>query len=120
MAVWPVCGGGGSSPTIVFKVPFSFNDPSPKVLGAVLAGDWVVQTTVKIVVPFDAPGATVQIGTTGFPGSIMPVSSIDPTLVGTYSKTDIDIIAANTNLEAVITPLGSTQGSGFIYVEVAR
>lgn len=118
---WLLTAGG----TVVGKVEFpqygfTFATASPGAVTAVLIGQTIANSEVTITVPFDDPTATIQVGLSATPASILPTTHIDPTATGMYGTEENFPLAANETVIVTINPGASTQGAGYVLLEIKR
>jgi hypothetical protein len=106
------------TPSETVQVPFSFATPSPLVLQAVTPGQIVNRALVRIVVPFNDPAATIELGTSAAPGSILATSDINTGLDGQYETDVIVIFSVGDLLLLTLSPGASTQGSGMLLYKI--
>lgn len=97
--------------------PFSFSSASPLRLANLLAGSIVSRVVIEIVVPFNDPAATLQVGTVGTPGLFLGPTDNDPAVADQYSSEIVARILAPDQLILTINPGASVQGSGTVYFE---
>lgn len=118
---WLLTAGG----TVLGKVEFpqygfTFATPSPGAVTAVLIGQTIANSEVTITVPFDDPAATLQVGFSSSPAAILPTNHIDPTTTGTYGTEENFPITVNETATVTINPGASTQGAGYVLLEIKR
>ena len=73
-----------------------------------------------VEVPFDDASSTLQVGTPADPGCILTSAEIEPSVLGNFG-TDGNLVAtAADTVQLTITPAGSTQGSGYVQINILR
>ncbi len=101
---------------------FAFNTASPLVLTPFKTTDYLMRAEVVVDTAFDNAAAQLQLGVAGDVGGVLDstLQQISPTLVDTYRRFDRYTVGADTSLQLTITPAGSTQGAGRVFLEVWR
>ena len=94
-------------------VPYAFNTATPLLLAT--GAGVVSRALVDVSAAFDGPGATMSIGTLANHNLILPTTSVTPGVVGQYGTQRVFVGLGNVFL--FITPLGSTVGSGFAFLQ---
>ena len=118
---WILTAGG----TVIGKVEFpqygfTFATPSPGAVTGVLIGQTIANSEVTMTVPFDDPTATIQVGFSSAPAAILPSNHIDPNTTGTYGTEENFPITVNETVIVTINPGASTQGAGYVLLEIKR
>lgn len=102
----------GSVDTVV---PFSHSTPSPLVLQALAPGQTLARVAILIQTPFDAPGASLSVGTFADPAKILAPGDAPPAASGQYESDAIAPTGVPDSLILTISPSGSTVGAGLLY-----
>lgn len=101
--------GPAGSPHII--VPFAFTDTSI-ILLVTVPGDFILDTELEVLTPFDDPAATLSIGTAGDNNLVIDTSENLPGTVGNYGTQENFEFLASETVRIFISPGTSTQGSG--------
>jgi hypothetical protein len=107
-----------SPSTETVQVPFNFATPSPLVLQTVAPGQVINRSLIRIVVPFNDPAATIELGVSAAPGEILSSSDTNATLDGQYENDAVAIFSVGDLLLLTINPGSSTQGSGMLLYKI--
>jgi hypothetical protein len=98
--------------------PFSFGDASPLTILIAKANQLVRTVTITILVPFNGVNPLLSVGDAVNAERLFPSTSVDPTDANTEWEYNPSYrYGASTPILLSITPEGSTQGSGFIYIK---
>jgi hypothetical protein len=98
--------------------PFSFGDASPLTILVAKANQLVRTVTILILTPFNGGNPLLSIGDAVNAERLFPSTSVDPTDGNTEWEYNPSYrYGASTPILLSITPDGSTQGSGFIYIK---
>lgn len=109
----------GSGSVSGYIIPYAFNDASPlQIVAALNPGEYVMRADVQVEITFDDPTAVAELGVPSDPDGILNALSIDTQNTGFYRTLDPFTVGAAEAVELTITPGVSTQGSGFVFVEV--
>lgn len=103
--------------TTSLQTQFFYNDLSPLSLGVVTANKVIRSITVHIQEEFDDT-SSLSAGVTGDEDSLMDETYINTELVETFKVQPNVSFGSDTEIFLTITPGGSTQGSGYVEVEV--
>lgn len=96
-------------------IEFSYGDAAGVRWNAPTAGTFTV-CRLDFLTPFNGAGATVKVGIVGNTSALMDVTASEPTTIGSYVETIEVTVSAGTGLWLEISPAGSSQGSGILYV----
>lgn len=99
---------------------FAFNSSSPKSIASVINGERVKKVVIEIVTPFDAPEATISVGHTGSPAFLMDTAQNIPSEIGVYEVAPSFKYGGDDTIKLYISPGGSSQGTGLVYLETER
>jgi hypothetical protein len=98
--------------------PFSFGDASPSTILIAKANQLVRTVTISILTPFNGGNPLLSVGDAVNAERLFPSTSVDPTDANTEWEYNPSYrYGASTPILLSITPEGSTQGSGFIYIK---
>jgi hypothetical protein len=98
--------------------PFSFGDASPLTILVAKANQLVRTVTISILTPFNGGNPLLSVGDAVNAERLFPSTSVDPTDANTEWEYNPSYrYGASTPILLSITPDGSTQGSGFIYIK---
>lgn len=104
--------------TAEFKFPFSFGDATPATMLIADADQLIRTVTITVTTPFNGVGPKLSVGDAGNVERLFPAAANDPTDANTeWVYTPNHRYAASTPILLSITPNGSTQGSGLIYIK---
>lgn len=98
------------------KVPFQWNDASPKTIATVPADSVVSQLEIIINTPFGGSGSSMSVGTVANVNLLASSGDIVTTVSGTYSTFPGVKFASNSFVVLSINPGTSTVGSGMIVI----
>lgn len=102
---------GGTIPTI----GFSYGD-APGVVWTPDTGGVLTYARIKITTAFDAPGATIMVGTLSDPEAALPAGYVWPQAAEEYENTpDVRLIAGQ-SIRIHIDPAGATAGAGLLFL----
>lgn len=103
-------------------VPFAFNTASPLVMTPFNTTDYLMRAEVVVDTAFDDATSQLRLGVPGDLGGVLDstLQQVSPTLADTYRRFDRFVVGANSTLQLTITPAGSTQGSGRVFLEIWR
>jgi hypothetical protein len=104
---------GGSDPQTL-KVPFAFDDPSPKILTNVDIGQCIKDAFLHIDTPFDDLNAELSIGTALDDELILTKEENCPQLEGSWQNQDSFSFGSLQSIRLFINAGASTQGSGYV------
>jgi hypothetical protein len=115
---WPSGGGGGGN-EIVAQVPFTFNESSPVIVGAVAAGSLMDRVDILITTPFTDPSATLAFGlVSGPPDAFFQTTDSAPSVAGQYERQSLEQIEAPGMLQLTIAPGTSSAGAGILFYKL--
>ena len=103
---------GGSIPAI----SFSYGDAAHTIYTPESAGT-LTYTRIKLNTAFNGVAPQIIIGTAADPDAAMPADYNDPKLALEYENTPDIHLDENESVILTITPDGSTQGAGLIFLE---
>ncbi len=107
---------GKTSAGAFTEVAFSYDTPSPMVLQAVTPGQTITRAQIVVGMPFNDPDATVEVGTTEVPGSVLEIGDTDLTVDGASFATEELVTFVTSDIFIItISPGSSTQGAGTLY-----
>lgn len=111
---------GFTSSNTVIRAPFAFDDTSPLHIYQTPSFSVTVLTAqIQLNEAFDDGAATLTIGDAGDSDRLFTAADIDNiTEAGVYTTTPNHTYASTTAVQLTITPGTSTQGSGFVLLEV--
>jgi hypothetical protein len=69
---------------------------------------------IRILTPFDGPGASLRVGTSTDLGLVFAAPDIDLSVSGTYDDSELFPFTIADLLLLTLHPAGSTQGSGLL------
>lgn len=98
------------------KVPFTYNNPSPKNVAIVPANAVVSQVDVIITTPFNDANATLSLGTVANTSLLLNTTDSKPNIAGTYAAMPGQLFLSDTWAVLTINPGSSTTGSGMIVI----
>ena len=108
-------GGGGGIMQV--RIPFSFGDATPKVLGSFGPG-LLDRVSIVIETAFNATSG-LSIGTAAQPALYFPATMNDPLAIGEYEVSpDVFLASATEFVLAITAGVGITQGSGHVIIQV--
>jgi hypothetical protein len=117
-------GGGGGTPTEAIDeikhYSFNFSTASPINAIALSANVRVLTVAMKIITPFDNPGAEIKVGFPGDDDGYMTFDQNVPQETGEYETNPFRYLASAENVILTINPAGSTQGEGLLIIEVDK
>lgn len=99
---------------IVASVDYSYNSITILPVGTV--SERIVQVLLIVDTPFDAPGATLSVGDVGNTSRLMTTDQNLPQTNSVYQSFPAHKYLTNTVVNLYITPSGSSQGAGTIYL----
>lgn len=102
----------------LIEVPFSFNTPSPLILGAIVSGQVIGTAAVQILTPFNDNAAQVTLGTSADPGALLSTGQVRASAQGQYETGEIYVAPVNDLFQLSISPGASTQGTGRLFYRV--
>ena len=106
------------SETLEFNFPFSFGDATPATMLIANAGQLIRTVTITVTTPFNGVAPKLSVGDAVDVERLFPASSNDPTDANTeWVYTPTHRYAASTPILLSITPDGSTQGAGLVYIK---
>jgi hypothetical protein len=118
LKIFPGSGGGGGGNPRIIVVPFAYDTPSPLTITAISPGQFIKSTTIQITEVFDDPTATLALGTTSSPSEFLTTAQNRPRRLGDYEAIVNFLVAAAENVILTINPGASTQGQGYIIVDL--
>jgi len=113
-------GGPAGAATAIEGERFAYNEVSPILYLSVPANKLVLECRVIIETPFNGVGATLSIGDSANPESLLSITQNNPFEVGGYYTTPLKSYLVDTELQLFMNPgTDPSQGSGrfFILVE---
>lgn len=113
-------GSGGVGNQWIAAASFDFNDNGVIPVYTPLQNKEIVTVQIIIQTPFDNAGATAEVGITGDTDLFMQTSENDLTTNGEYETNPAEQLNAGQALNLLLTPSGSTQGSGIVLIQVAE
>ncbi len=102
------------------RVDFDYTTVTPVSIAPLSTGDVVVKIAVKVVTEFDDVSSSVEIGDSLNPNSYFSASDAAVWLKGLYAKEGYEDVLANDSLEFNLNSGSSTQGAGFIIIDLFR
>lgn len=108
----------GSASTVdgYIKVPFQYNNVSPKNVALIPANSVVSQVDVIVTTPFNDPNSTLSMGTVANTNLLLNSNDSKPNIAGTYAAMPGQLFLSNTWAVLTINPGSSTTGSGMIVI----
>jgi hypothetical protein len=98
------------------KVPFQFNNVSPKNVAVIPANAVVSAVDVIVTTAFDDNAATLSMGTMANANLLLNSVDSKANIVGTYAAMPGQLFLSDTWVVLTITPGSSTTGSGMIVI----
>jgi hypothetical protein len=98
------------------KVPFQYNNASPKNVAIIPANAVVSQVDVIVTTAFDDVNATLSLGTVANANLLLNATDSKPFLSGTYAAMPGQLFLSDTWTVLTINPGSSTTGSGMIVI----
>lgn len=119
---WLLTGGSSSASAKVefIRVPFAFNSVTPYIVTSMLLGQSIANSELVIETPFDDPNASLTLGTFANPSLILSASQIKPQMSASFGSEVNHLFIIDEFIVLFLNPLGSTQGSGYIFLEIKR
>lgn len=113
-----IANRANSSATVdgYIKVPFQYNNPSPKNVAIVPANAVVSQVDVIVTIPFNDANATLSLGTVANTSLLLNTTDSKPNIAGTYAAMPGQLFVSDTWAVLTINPGSSTTGSGMIVI----
>jgi len=113
-----IANRANSSATVdgYIKVPFQYNNASPKNVAVVPANAVVSQVDVIVNTAFDDNAATLSMGTMANANLLLNATDSKPNISGTYAAMPGQLFLSDTWVVLTITPGTSTTGSGMIVI----
>jgi hypothetical protein len=99
-------------------IPFAFDSTSPLLLARVSSTARILRVGIEIEEAFDDAATTLSIGTSSNATLFQNTSQNIPTVLGYYETAPLYEMSSADEVRLYITPGASTQGRGYIYVEV--
>lgn len=99
---------------------FDFSGPSQIVLAQLDANDVVNRADILVLVPFDDPAATVQLGTPADPGLILDTSDVILSNTGQYQNMGLSYSSTPDLLILTVNSGVSVQGAALLYYAITR
>jgi hypothetical protein len=99
------------------KIAFSFGDASPTTILTAQAGQRIKTVAIALGIAFNGTAPQLSIGDAASPGRLFPSAAIDPKDAAEWEYNPNHLFTVATPILLTITPDGSTQGSGFIYIQ---
>jgi len=98
------------------KVPFQFNNTSPKAIAVIPANAVVTSVAVVITSAFNDVNATLRVGTQSNSSELVAATDVYPSQVGTYTTVPGRIYQSETHVVLTIVPGSSYTGSGMLII----
>lgn len=98
------------------KVPFNFDDTSPKLV-AVIPADAVVASVDIIIINSFSNDATLTVGTVATVDELVTTSDVNPSDIGVYTTCPGKIYLSETHVLLTITPGSSSSGKGMLIIK---
>lgn len=99
-------------------IGFAFGDGSPATIWTTPHALMVTKVRVKVEAAFNGTGASVQVGTTGSPGLLLPVGASLLSALASHEYTADEALAAGVAVRITITPgSGASAGAGKIIID---
>jgi hypothetical protein len=98
------------------KVPFNYNDISPKNVATIPANAVVSEVLMVITTAFDDVNSTISLGTVADANLLLNASDSKPNIIGTYASMPGQLFPSETWVVLTIEPGSSTTGSGMIVI----
>jgi len=102
------------------RLDFDFTTVSPISFGSLSVGDVVTKIAVKVTTEFDDNSSTVEIGDSVNPSSYLTPLDSAIHMSGTYIKEGYEDVLASENLKFTLNSGASTQGAGFVILDLFR
>jgi hypothetical protein len=103
----------------VLRAPFTFASGSI-IVQVVEAGSFLDGAILVIDVPFDDPAATIKVGTTTLDSVVFGVTDNAPFAANQYANQEMTSFPIDDILQLIVSPAGSTQGSGTLLYRYRR
>jgi hypothetical protein len=109
----------GSALPAFIEIPFNYGDASPKPLTIVPANKMVLMSSIVIKTALNGVGATLQIGSTGTPGDVMPTTDNAPSVQSNWTNNPDTVYGSDTQIYLTINNgSGATAGSGLVILQI--
>lgn|GEM_PF-3561095 len=108
--------GSGNANATRLKVPFSWGDATPKLIGVVQG--FIKRASIIIVTPFNSP-SVLTLGDDLNLQRLITTGANNPLAIAEYETSPIVNYVSATEIKlAIALGMGNTQGSGFVILEV--
>jgi len=113
-----IANRANSSATVdgYIKVPFQYNNASPKNVAIIPASAVVSQVDVIVTTAFNDANATLSLGTVANANLLLNTTDSKPFYTGTYAAMPGQLFLSDTWSVLTINPGSSTTGSGMIVI----
>jgi hypothetical protein len=113
-----IANRANSSATVdgYIKVPFQYNNVSPKNVAIIPANAVVSSIDVIVTTPFNDANSTLSLGTVANTNLLLNSTDSKPNISGTYAAMPGQLFLSDTWTVLTINPGSSTTGSGMIVI----
>lgn len=111
---------GGVVNPVVEKFPFTFLSATPQTVYTLLTGELITDTELVIETVYDDNAATLSVGVFADVELIIAIKGNDPQKLGNYGNNENFEFSVDTAVVLTLLPGASTQGSGYVLIEVKR
>jgi hypothetical protein len=117
---WILFGGVVTPAVEYIKYPFTFLSATPQTVYTLITGEMVTDTELVIETVYDDNAATLSVGVAVDVELIIAIKGNDPTKLGNYGNNENYEFGVDTAILLTLAPGASTQGSGYVLLEVKR
>jgi len=116
-----ILSGGAITPAVEYILfPFDFTTPTPQTIYTLIAGEMITDVELVIETIYDDPTATLAVGVFADTNRMIATWGNDPTALGNYGNNENYQFAVNTAVILTLAPGASSQGDGYVLLEIKR
>ena len=113
--------GGTITPVVEYiKFPFTYLSATPQTVYTLITGEMITDTELVIETGYDDPNATLALGVFADIQLIIAIKGNNPNKLGNYGNNENFEFLVDTAIILTLVPGASTQGSGYVLLEVKR
>jgi len=117
---WILFGGAVTPAVEYIKFPFTFATPTPQTIYTLITGEMITDTELVIETVYDDNAATLSVGIFANVELMIERKGNNPKKLGNYGNDENFEFGVDTAILLTLSPGASTQGSGYVLIEVKR